>query len=65
MITEHLIVNLILILTVAWLLGRGFSRFGLPVVTPWGRSLVRLAGFEPATNGFEGRYSIQLSYRRN
>ncbi len=30
--TEHLIVNLILILTVAWFLGRVFARFGLPVV---------------------------------
>jgi hypothetical protein len=26
--------------------------------------MVRLAGLEPATNGFEDRYSIQLSYRR-
>jgi hypothetical protein len=26
--------------------------------------VVRLAGLEPATNGFEVRYSIQLSYRR-
>ncbi len=26
--------------------------------------MVRLAGLEPATNGFEVRYSIQLSYRR-
>ncbi len=32
MITEHLIVNLILILTVAWFFGRVFARFGLPVV---------------------------------
>ena len=32
MITQHLIVNLILILTVAWFLGRVFARFGLPVV---------------------------------
>lgn len=32
MITEHLIVNLILILTVAWFMGRVFARFGLPVV---------------------------------
>lgn len=32
MITEHLIVNLILILTTAWFLGRVFARFGLPVV---------------------------------
>ncbi|MGR3301486.1 MAG: cation:proton antiporter [Candidatus Scalindua sp.] len=32
MLTEHLIVNLILILTVAWFLGRVFARFGLPVV---------------------------------
>lgn len=28
------------------------------------RRMVRLAGVEPATNGFEVRYSIQLSYRR-
>ena len=26
--------------------------------------LVRLAGFEPAANGFEDHCSIQLSYRR-
>ncbi len=26
--------------------------------------MVRLAGLEPATCGFEVRYSIQLSYRR-
>jgi Kef-type K+ transport system membrane component KefB len=32
MITEHLIVNLILILTTAWFMGRVFARFGLPVV---------------------------------
>jgi Kef-type K+ transport system membrane component KefB len=32
LITEHLIVNLILILTAAWFLGRVFARFGLPVV---------------------------------
>jgi Kef-type K+ transport system membrane component KefB len=32
MITEHLIINLILILTAAWFLGRVFARFGLPVV---------------------------------
>ncbi|MCP4411259.1 MAG: cation:proton antiporter [Gammaproteobacteria bacterium] len=32
MITEHLIVNLILILAVAWFMGRVFARFGLPVV---------------------------------
>ena len=32
MITGHLIVNLILILTVAWFMGRIFTRFGLPVV---------------------------------
>ncbi len=32
MITGHLIVNLILILTVAWFMGRIFARFGLPVV---------------------------------
>ena len=32
MITEHLIINLILILSAAWFLGRVFARFGLPVV---------------------------------
>ncbi len=32
MITGHLIVNLILILTVAWFMGRVFARLGLPVV---------------------------------
>ena len=32
MITEHLIVSIIIILTVAWILGRVFARFGLPVV---------------------------------
>jgi Kef-type K+ transport system membrane component KefB len=32
MITGNLIVNLILILTVAWFMGRVFARFGLPVV---------------------------------
>ncbi|HDY66272.1 hypothetical protein LCGC14_1893900 [marine sediment metagenome] len=32
MITEHLIVNLILILAVAWGLGMLFARFGLPVI---------------------------------
>ena len=32
MITEHLVVNVIIILTVAWFLGRVFALFGLPVV---------------------------------
>ena len=32
MFTGHLIVNIILILTVAWFMGRVFARFGLPVV---------------------------------
>ena len=32
MITEHLIVNLILILTVAWVFGAFFARFGLPIL---------------------------------
>jgi Kef-type K+ transport system membrane component KefB len=32
MITTPLILNLLLILSVAWLLGYFFSRFGLPVV---------------------------------
>ena len=32
MITEHLIVNLILILAAAWGLGNVFARFGLPVI---------------------------------
>ena len=32
MITGHLIVNLVLILTMAWFMGRVFARLGLPVV---------------------------------
>ncbi len=32
MITKHLIIDLVLILTAAWFLGRVFARFGLPVV---------------------------------
>lgn len=51
--------------------------FGLPVIpsydsqatfvsvnSPSGANMARLAGVEPATNGFEAHYSIQLSYRR-
>ena len=32
MITEHLVINIIIILTLAWFLGRVFARFGLPAV---------------------------------
>ncbi|MFQ5466176.1 MAG: cation:proton antiporter, partial [Thermodesulfobacteriota bacterium] len=32
MLTSQLITTLILILTVAWVLGRLFARFGLPVI---------------------------------
>jgi Kef-type K+ transport system membrane component KefB len=32
MLTEHLIINLLLILCVAWILGSFFARFGLPVM---------------------------------
>ncbi|MEJ2690926.1 MAG: cation:proton antiporter, partial [Deltaproteobacteria bacterium] len=31
-ITQHLIINLLLILVVAWILGSIFARFGLPVM---------------------------------
>ncbi len=32
MITEHLVIHIVIILTLAWFLGRVFARFGLPVV---------------------------------